>query len=330
METTFLGHTGVRVSRLCLGTMPFGGDVDEGLAAALFARAREAGINHFDCADVYNRGAAETILGRLAAPCRDQLVIATKAYFPTGDGPNDRGASRYHLVRAVEASLRRLGTDRLDLFYLHRFDDRTAVDETARALEDLVRAGKILYPAASNFAAWQAMKLLGIQQRLGAQPLAAIQPMYNLAKRQAEVELLPLAAAEGLAVFPYSPLGGGLLAGRYGEDERPGDGRLVVNQMYAVRYAAAENYAIAGGFRRIAAREGVHPASLAIAWVLAHPAVTAPILGVKSLAQLEIGLRSLEVTMTPELHAELSALSPAPPPATDRNEESSAHNYGAR
>ncbi|MEZ4451611.1 MAG: aldo/keto reductase [Nannocystaceae bacterium] len=330
MDTTFLGRTGIRVSRLCLGTMPFGNEVDEPLAARLFARAREAGINHFDCADVYQQGRSEVILGRLIAPCRDQVVIATKAYFPTGAGPNDRGGSRYHLVRAVEASLRRLATDRIDLFYLHRFDDRTDLDETARALEDLVRQGKILHPAASNFAAWQAMKLLGIQARAGAQPLAAIQPMYNLAKRQVEVELLPMAASEGLAVFPYSPLGGGLLSGRYGEGERPGDGRLVVNKMYAVRYADARNYTIADGLRRIAAREGVHPASLAIAWVAAHPAVTAPILGVRSIPHLEVALAAVDVAMSDALRDEIAGLSPAPPPATDRNEETSAHNYGSR
>ncbi|MCB9567028.1 MAG: aldo/keto reductase [Myxococcales bacterium] len=330
MRHAFLGSTGVRVSRLALGTMSFGGSVDRGLAGELFARSREAGINVFDCADVYNAGAAETILGELIAECRDEVVICTKAYFPTGGDANARGLSRYHLVRAVEASLRRLATDRIDVFYLHRFDDVTDLEDVLRTLDDLVRQGKILYPAASNFAAWQVAKALGIAARRGFAPLTAIQPMYNLAKRQAEVELLPMAAAERLAVFPYSPLGGGLLSGKYGAERRPLTGRLLSNKMYQVRYGDPQNYAIAEAFTALAGELGVHPASLAIAWVGAHPAVTAPLLGVHSREQLEIALASQTIPMSAELYARIAALSPTPPPATDRNEETSEHNYGAR
>src|SRR5690349_18921035 len=155
MDHVFLGTTGVKVSRLAFGTMSFGGDADEATSATLFARCLDAGVNLFDCADIYAKGRAEEILGKLVAGKRDSLVLTTKAYFPTGDGPNDRGSSRYHLVRAVEASLRRLDTDRIDLYYLHRFDDAADLGETLRAIDDLVRAGKILYPAVSNFAAWQ-------------------------------------------------------------------------------------------------------------------------------------------------------------------------------
>jgi aryl-alcohol dehydrogenase-like predicted oxidoreductase len=330
MEYTWMGRTGVRVSRLAFGTMSFGGAADETQSAALFHRCRDAGINLFDCADVYNGGRSEEILGRLVADCRDALVLTTKAFFPTGQDVNARGASRYHLVRAVEASLRRLQTDRIDVFFLHRFDDNAGLDETLRAVEDLVRQGKILYPAASNFAAWETMKALGIQDKRGQQPIAALQPMYNLAKRQVEVEILPMAMSEGLAVFPYGPLGGGLLSGRYSAKARPDGGRLVDNAMYQSRYADPRYYQLAEDFSSIAADIGTHPVSLAVAWVAAHPAVTAPLLGARDVDQLEPALAALEVPMDAALYARVSALSPTPAPATDRNEETTNANYGAR
>ena len=330
MDYVWMGRTGVRVSRLAFGTMSFGGEADEATSAALFARCRDAGVNHFDCADVYNGGRAEEILGRLVKGCRDEVVLTSKAYFPTGADPNARGSSRYHLVRAVEASLRRLGTDHIDVYYLHRFDANAALDETLRAVDDLVARGLILYPAASNFSAWEAMKALGVQERRGFAKLAAVQPMYNLVKRQAEVEILPLAQAEGLAVFPYGPLGGGLLSGRYGADRRPASGRLIDNAMYRTRYAEDGYYAVAERFVALAAEVGVHPVSLAIAWVAAHPGVTSPLLGARSVAQLEPALAAVDVPMTAELYARICALSPTPPPATDRNEEASGDNYAAR
>ncbi len=330
MEYTFLGRTGVRVSSLCFGTMSFGGDADASTSAAMFARCRDAGINTFDCADVYAGGASEEILGRLIADCRNELVITSKAYFPTAAHANSRGASRYHLVRAVEDSLRRLGTDRIDVYFLHRFDDQTPLEESLRGLEQLVSQGKILYPAVSNFAAWQAARAVGIAEARGWARIACVQPMYNLVKRQAEAEILPMAAAEGLGVFTYSPLGGGLLAGKYAPGERPTSGRLVDNSMYGVRYGAQSNYEVAGRFTALAREVGVHPASLAIAWVASHPAVTAPIIGARTLEQLGPCLAAAEVDMTDELRARIGALSAEPPPATDRNEESSAHNYGAR
>ncbi len=330
MEYRFLGRTGLRVSALCFGTMSFGGDADEAVSAAMFGRCRDAGINTFDCADVYQAGRSEEILGKLMAGSRDELVIATKAYFPTGDGPNQRGSSRYHLVGAVEASLRRLGTDRVDLFYLHRFDDVTALDETLRAVETLVQQGKILYPAVSNFAAWQTAKTLGIAERLGLAPIVCSQPMYNLLKRQAEVEILPLAQAEQLGVMCYSPLAGGMLSGKYGPERRPEAGRIVDNLMYEVRYAEARNFEIAERFSELAGELGHHPASLAIAWVGSHPTVTAPLIGARNLEQLDACLAAADIEMSAELRERVSALSPAPPPATDRNEESSQHNFGAR
>ncbi|MGE5182057.1 MAG: aldo/keto reductase [Acidobacteriota bacterium] len=241
-----LGKTGVKVSRVALGAMSFGGDSDEAAAAQIWRAARDAGVNFVDTADVYNEGRSEEILGRLMRGERDDIVLATKAYFPTGPGPNARGSSRYHLVRAVEASLRRMQTDRIDVFYLHRFDDVTDLTETLRAVDDLVRAGKILYPACSNFAAWQVAHALGLAALHGFAPIVAVQPMYNLVKRAAEIELLPMAQALDLAVVPYSPTGGGLLTGKYAADRRPERGRLVDWKMYQTRYADPAYYAVAG------------------------------------------------------------------------------------
>lgn len=324
MEFKFLGNTGVQVSTLCFGTMSFGGDADEAESAAMFHRCREAGINFFDCANVYQTGQAEEILGRLMADCRDELIITSKVYFPMSDAVNARGVSRRHIIAAVEASLRRLNTDRLDLYFIHRFDDNTPLEETLRALDDVVRQGKILYPAASNFAAWQAAKALGISAKEGWARFECLQPMYNLVKRQAEVEILPLAQSEKLGVIPYSPLGGGLLTGKYGATRRPEAGRLLENKMYQTRYGSEWVYDVAEQFTMFARERGFEPASLAVAWVASHPAITAPIIGARSVAQLEGSLKAAQIKMTPELRAEISALSPEPPLATDRNEERAA------
>jgi aryl-alcohol dehydrogenase-like predicted oxidoreductase len=319
MDYRSLGHTGVQVSRLCFGTMSFGSEADEATSLALYQRCRDAGINFFDTADVYSGGKSEAILGKLIAGQRDELVLATKAHFPSGKAPTDRGSTRYHLVRAVEASLRRLNTDRIDVLYLHHYDGQTALDDTLKSLELLIQQGKILYPAASNFAAWQVMRALGIAERHGWAKLAALQPMYNLAKRQAEVEILPMAQAMGLGVCSYSPLAGGLLTGKY--ESETAEGRLKVNAMYKIRYGEPSHYDLAIRLSALAREIGHHPASLAVAWVGSHPGITAPILGARNLEQLEPSLRSLDVPMTPELRARISELSPAPPPANDRTEE---------
>ncbi len=321
MEYRLIGRTGVKVSGLCFGTMSFGGDADKETSRALFARCRDAGINFFDCADVYQAGGAEEILGELAAPVRDELVLTSKVFFPSGKDVNARGASRRHIRLSVEASLRRLRTDRLDFYFIHRFDPDTPLEETLRALDDLVRSGKILYPAASNFAAWQAAKALGISAREGLARFECLQPMYNLAKRQAEVEILPLAESERLGVITYSPLGGGLLTGKYGPAQRPSSGRLIQSERYRARYGAAGNYELARRFAEFAKARGLSPAALAVAWVASHPAVTAPILGARNTAQLEDTIQALDIKMTPELRAEISALAPEPPLATDREEE---------
>lgn len=326
MEMRFIGETGVRSSRFAFGTMSFGAESDREESAALYRRAREAGINHFDTADIYTKGASEEILGELIRDERDEIFLATKGYFPIGEGPNQRGSSRYHLRNAVEASLRRLKTDRIDLYYLHRFDEKTALDESLRAIDDLIRQGKILYLGLSNFAAWQVQKSIGLAVLRGLSAPIAIQPMYNLVKRAAEIELLPMAESERLGVFPYSPLGGGLLTGKYftGEDlggDHEADARLVRSAMYADRYGADEEREGARRFIEFARSLGHSPIALAIAWVAAHPAVTAPLLGARNVSQLEAQLGALSIPMDAALREEISALTKAPPLATDRSDE---------
>ena len=321
MHYRLLGRTGVTVSSLCFGTMSFGGDADEVTSAALYARCRDAGINFFDCANVYGRGRAEEILGRLMAGHRDELVITSKVGGRMREGANGDGLTRRHILREAEDSLRRLQTDRIDVYFVHRFDESTPMAETLAALDTLVQQGKILYPAVSNWAAWQIATSLGLSALNHWARFAVLQPMYNLVKRQAEVELLPLAAAAGLGVIPYSPLGGGLLTGKYGVGQRPDAGRLVENAMYQKRYGDDLHYAVAERFTAYARARGQHPATLAVAWVMSHPAVTAPIIGARNLDQLTASLAAADVAMTPEWRAEITALTVEPAVATDRSEE---------
>jgi len=320
MDYVTVGGTGVQVSPLCFGTMSFGSEADEGTSAEMFARCRDAGINFFDTANGYGAGASERILGKLIADSRDDLVITTKVFFPTGADVNAGGLSRRHIARAVEASLRRLGTDWIDFYFVHNFDKRTPIEETLRALDDLRHQGKILYLAVSNWAAWQIATALGVSAREHLARFELIQPMYNLVRRQAEVEILPLAQAANLGVISYSPLGGGLLTGKYGASRRPDSGRLVENRLYINRYSYDSDFATAEAFTEFAAAAGVAPATLAVAWVMSHPGITAPIIGARNLPQLEGSLAALDLEMTPALRAEICALSATPPPATDRTE----------
>lgn len=280
MQYVTVGATGVRVLPLCFGTMSFGAEADEQTSAEMFHRVREVGVNFFDTADVYAGGASEEILGRLIADCRDEVVLTSKVFWPTSSDVNARGLSRRHIVRGVEASLRRLDTDWIDFYFVHDVDPATPVEETLRVLDDLQRQGKILYPAVSNWAAWQIATALGVSAREGLAKFSLVEPMYNLLRRQAEVEILPLAQAENLGVITYSPLAAGMLTGKY----------------------------------------GVKPATLALAWVAAHPGVTAPIVGARNLAQLEDSLAALDVEVPAELRTQVSQLSPTPAPATDRTE----------
>jgi aryl-alcohol dehydrogenase-like predicted oxidoreductase len=330
MQYRYLGNTGVQVSKLCFGTMSFGGDADEETSAKLFQRCRDVGINFFDCANTYAGGRSEEILGRLASGIRDELVLTSKVYFPTGPDVNAGGATRKHILQSVEASLRRLQTDYLDVYFIHHFDEVTPLEETLRVLDDLVHQGKVLYPGASNFAAWQVMKALGISAKEGLAPFAVLQPMYNLVKRMAEVEILPMAESEQLGVITYSPLGGGLLTGKYSGATKPDVGRFLVNKAYQARYGEDWIQECAGRFTAYARERGLDPAGLAVAWVAAHPGVTAPIIGARSLTQLEGSLKSLEIEISPEQRAEISALTIEPSNATDRTDERTPETFTLR
>ncbi len=319
-----LGRTGVSVSRLALGTMTFGSEADEAAAGAIMSRARSAGVNFVDTADVYNEGRAEEIVGRQLKGCRDEFVLATKAYYPTGPGQNAKGSSRLHLQRSVEASLKRLGTDRIDVYYLHHFDEQTEIGESLRALDDLVGQGKILYLSCSNFAAWQVAHAQGLAAAWGWARLCAVQPMYNLLRRQAEVEILPMAAALQIAAVPYGPTAGGLLSGKYFAAGAASNAtRFGSDPMYQARYRDASNWAAAAAFSGLAGELGFRPVTLAVAWVASHPAVSSVLVGARNVAQLEDSLAAADLDLDAALRARVSRLTPAPPLATDRTEERS-------
>jgi len=318
MEYRTVGKTGIQVSNLCFGAMSFGGDADEETSIAMYQRCREAGINFFDTADVYGR--SEEILGECIAHERDEIVLTSKVFWNTGADVNARGLSRKHMMQGIENSLRRLKTDYIDFYFVHDFDEQTPMEETLRTLDDLQRQGKILYPAVSNWAAWQISKALGISAKEQLARFELIQPMYNLVKRQAEVEILPMAASEQIGVITYSPLGAGLLSGKYGVNKRPEQGRLVQNARYGDRYGADDDFVTAEQFTKYAQEHDVKPATLAVAWVKANPAVTAPIIGARNLNQLEDSLAAADFNMTEEMYAEITNLSRTPSPATDRTE----------
>lgn len=303
-----------------MGTMTFGNEADEGTSRAIFNHCREVGINFFDCANVYVGGKSEEILGKLIRGIRDEVVITTKFYGKMGEDVNARGASRFHIRQAIDASLKRLQTDHVDVYFVHHFPTGIPLEVVLGNLDDLVSQGKILHIGASNFAAWQFEKALGISMIKGWKRVDVIQPMYNLVKRQAEVEILPMALEENLGVITYSPLGGGLLTGKYVKGKSV-KGRLAVNPMYQARYGEEQNYQVAEKFVSFARDNGYEPSALAVAWVAAHPAVTAPIIGARSLEQLEGSLKSLGIEMTPDLRQAISSLSPEPPLATDREDE---------
>ncbi len=325
MKYNYLGNTGIQVSCLCMGTMTFGLEADEAASRAMFNQCRDAGINFFDCANVYSQGRAEKILGELISDCRDELVVTSKFGGPMGSGLNARGASRRHLVSSLEASLKRLNTDYIDIYFLHHLDEHTPFEETLRALDDVVAQGKVRYIGVSNFAAWQIAKALGVSAQNGWTPFLCVQLMYNLVKRQAEVEILPLAQSENLAVISYNPLGGGILSGKYGKDRQSEQGRLTDDEMYQKRYGEQWMYDAAIKFTQFAADNGYHPVSLAVAWVTHHPALTAPIMGARNVEQLKDSLQSADIELSSDLYAEICRLTPAPPPATDRSENQFKH-----
>ncbi|MEM8579463.1 MAG: aldo/keto reductase [Pseudomonadota bacterium] len=301
---------GTPVRGLTFGTMQFGGRANEAASRAMYDACRAAGVVHFDTAWVYTEGASETLLGRFAAPEREAVLIASKAAY-TG------GAGRANIAVQVEASRTRLGTDVIDLLYLHRYDPQTDLAESIGALADLQARGVIRYIGLSNFAAWQVMKAQAIAAAHGTR-IDVIQPMYSLVKRQAEVELLPMCADQGILPVPYSPLGGGLLTGKYAAG---GAGRLTEDDRYAARYGLAWMHDTAAALAGLAADRGVDPATLAVAWAAAHPSGPSPIVSARDAAQLAPSLAAAAFEMDADLYAAITALSQTPPPATDRLEE---------
>lgn len=314
MDYVNLGRTGLRVSRLCLGTMTFGSTawrpwiLPEDASRPFIRRALDAGVNFFDTADMYSRGVSEEIVGRALADftTRDQVVIATKAFFPMGDGPNDRGLSRKHLFDAVDASLRRLGTDHVDLYQIHRFDPHTPIEETLEALNDVVRAGKARYVGASSMYAWQFARMLQVSERRGWARFASMQNHYNLVYREEEREMLPLCRAEGVGIIPWSPLARGFLAGNRGRaggagGERGGETLRARTDEYAQSlYYADSDFRVVDRVVEIARARGVTPARVALAWILAQPGVTAPIVGATKVEQLDDAVAALDVTLDDE------------------------------
>jgi 1-deoxyxylulose-5-phosphate synthase len=320
MEIVNLGRYGLKVSRLCLGTMVFGAQCDEPASVAVMDAAAELGFNFLDVADVYpvppdlkTAGSTEEIVGRWLTGRRGRFVIATKFSGPMGPGPNDRGTSRKHMIEACEASLRRLQTERIDLYYAHRFDPTTPLDETMEAFDRLHAAGKILYVGLSNFSAWQ----LGLARAVVAErrlaPIAALQPRYNLLFRQPERDLLPLAQALGIGVMPYNPLGAGMLTGKYRRgSEPPPESRFGwgdYGRMYQGRYWSDEMFGVVEALVEVARDEAITPAQAALAWMLTRDSVTSPIVGASRPEQLRDTVKALEVKLSAEAVAKLDEAS---------------------
>ncbi|MDW4499764.1 aldo/keto reductase [Sulfitobacter sp. D35] len=310
MSTHLTSPDGTPASRLAFGTMQFGGNADEAASRAMFEACIDAEITHFDTAYVYTKGASETLLGTMIGAQRERLVIATKAAY-------DGGAGRDNILQSCEVSRQRLQLDTLDVLYMHRFDPDTDLHESLETFAELKAKGHIRYIGVSNFAAWQVMKAIRIAAEYDLS-IDIMQPMYNLVKRQAEVEILPMCADQGVACAPYSPLGGGLLTGKYATG---GSGRLTSDDRYAKRYGHDWMHEAAQGLSQIAEEVGTAPETLAVAWAAAHPAGPTPIISARSTEQLAPSLAALDYVLPEDLYERLSALSPTPPPATDRIEE---------
>jgi aryl-alcohol dehydrogenase-like predicted oxidoreductase len=313
MEHRLLGRTGVRVAPLCIGAMNFGNPTPEHEAARIIDRALDAGVNLFDTANSYNAGESEAIIGRALAASgrRHEMVLATKAHFPTGPGPNERGNSRLHLMRACEESLRRLQSDHIDLYQIHRPDPHTPVEETLAALSDLVRQGKVRYVGCSTHPAWRVMEALMVSELRGHVRYISEQPPYNLLDRRVENELVPLCRAQGLAIIPWSPLAQGVLAGRYADaQDVPADSRAALRGGIYAERVTERGIEVGRRFMALARDHGHDPAQLALLWVKDQPGVTAPIFGPRTLAQLEHALPVLEMALSDELRLACDELVP--------------------
>lgn len=321
MEYRLLGHSGLKVSVLSLGTMTFGGQgkfaktgqTDVEAAQRQIGLCLDAGINLFDTADVYSGGESEVILGKALGGKRNDVLIASKARFPMGDGPNDRGSSRHHILRACEASLKRLNTDYLDLYQLHQWDGQTPLEETLRALDDLVSSGKVRYVGVSNFSAWHVMKTLGVAQASHYIRPVSQQIHYTLQAREAEYELLPAAQDQGLGTLVWSPLAGGLLSGKYRRNQAAPEGTRHLAD-WGEPPVRDENalYDVVDVLVDIAEARGVSAAQIALAWLIARPQVTSVIVGARNDTQLQDNLKAADITLTTEETEKLNAVSQLP------------------
>jgi len=306
MHYVNLGSTGLKVSRICLGTMTYGSKkwrewmLEEEESRPFIQRALEAGINFFDTADIYSVGASEEILGRALkdfGPSRDKLVIATKVFNPMGDDPNQRGLSRKHIMHAIDDSLRRLGTDYVDLYQIHRFDYGTPIEETLEALNDLVHAGKVLYIGASSMYAWQFQRMLQLSDERGFARFVTMQNHYNLIYREEEREMIPLCRAEGIGLIPWSPLARGFLAGNRSKQDFGSTVRAKTDDYAKGMYYRDSDFTVVDRLSEIAKKRGVSNAQVALAWMLSKPEVSAPIVGASKMPHLEDALKTLELTL---------------------------------
>jgi aryl-alcohol dehydrogenase (NADP+) len=319
MQYTRLGRTGLKVSRLCLGTMTFGFQCDEATSIAIMDKAFDGGVTFFDTADVYPIGGnAETVgrteefVGRWLKGRRERVVLATKCFGRMGPSRWDQGNSRKHVLDAIDASLKRLGTDYVDLYQLHGPDPETPIDETLRALEDVVRSGRARYVGCSNFLAYQVARAIGRSEAMGAVRFDSVQPRYNLLFREIERELLPLCAEEGIGVIPYNPIAGGLLSGKHNKEAGPEEGsRFTLGsaaERYQQRYWHQREFETVEQLRPIAAGAGMPLAQMAVAWVLANPGVTAPIIGASRPEQLNDSLAAIDRPLPAEMKQQIDTL----------------------
>ncbi|MEP7118580.1 MAG: aldo/keto reductase [Acidobacteriota bacterium] len=315
MDYVRLGNTGLKVSRLCLGTMTYGTPawrpwvLDEAASRPFFIRALECGINFFDTADMYSRGRSEEVLGRALrelAP-REDVVIATKVFYPVRDHVNGRGLSRKHIFAAIDASLKRLGTDYVDLYQIHRLDDETPIEETLEALHDVVKAGKARYLGASSMYAWQFARALYVQRMHGWSRFISMQPHYNLVYREEEREMLPLCRAEGIGVIPWSPLARGFLAGNRRRGQKDATARDAHDSYGHGLYYQDADFDVAERVVTVADAMGVLPIQVALAWVLRQPGITAPIIGATKLEQLDQLVAGTAVSLTDEAASAVEA-----------------------
>jgi aryl-alcohol dehydrogenase-like predicted oxidoreductase len=309
-----LGSSGMLVSEICLGTMTFGegwglGGIDAPVAKRVLGRAIDAGVNFVDTADVYSEGQSEVILGQALRGLRDRVVLATKAFGKMGEGRNDAGLSRYHLVRACEGSLRRLGTDRIDLYQIHGFDPLTPMEETLRALDHLVSSGKVLSIGFCNLAAWQGARALGLSETHGLAGFVSAQMYYSLVGRDVEQEVVPFCLDQGLALLPWSPLSGGFLTGKYRGDQRahPAGSRFATSKFGEFPPVDKErDFEVVERLLELAVERNTTPTTIAIKWLLARPAVTSVIIGVRHVEQLDANLAAPSLDLP---QSDLDALS---------------------